>query len=137
MEYKLTFKDYNEALKKNKLLGLKCKGCGAITVPPKMVCRQCTSLDMDIVELGGKGEIATFAIVNVAAEGREGEIPYTIVMVKLDEGPWIMGNLVDIDPSEATMELIGKRVKMEHKVFPGDKYSAGDGARPLFSFETS
>jgi len=25
---------------------------------------------------------------------------------------------------------------MEHKVFPGDKYSAGDGASPLFSLET-
>jgi len=136
MEYKLTFKDYNEALKENKLLGLKCKECGAITVPPKMVCRQCTSPDMDIIELGGKGKIVTFTTVNVASEGRQDELPYIIVLVELDEGPWIMGNLIDIDPNEATMELIGKRVKMGHKVFPGDKYSAGDGARPLFSFET-
>ena len=134
MEYKLTFKDYNESLKKNKLLGLKCQTCGAITVPPKMVCRQCTSLDMEIVELKGTGKVRTFTTVNVAAEGREPECPYTIVLVELDEGPWIMGNLIDIDPSKATMELIGRRVKMGHKVFPGDKYSAGDGARPLFSF---
>ena len=135
MEYKLTFKDYNEALKKNKLLGLKCKECGAITVPPKMVCRTCTSPDMDIVELGSKGKIVTFTTVNVASEGREDEVPYIIVLVELDEGPWIMGNLIDIDPAEATVEVIGKRVKMGHKVFPGDKYSAGEGARPLFSFE--
>ena len=46
MEYKLTFKDYDEALKQNKLLGLKCNACGAITVPPKMVCRQCTDTDL-------------------------------------------------------------------------------------------
>jgi len=135
MEYKLTFKEYNAALKKNKLLGLKCKQCGAITVPPKMACRKCTSPDMEIVELGGRGNIQTFTTVNVAPEGREAEAPYTIVLVELDEGPWIMGNLIDIDPSQVTMDLIGKRVKMGHKVFPGDKYSAGDGARPLFSFE--
>ena len=135
MEYKLTFKDYNDALKKNKLLGLKCKECSAITVPPKMVCRNCTSPNMDIIELGGKGKIVTFTAVNVASEGRQGEVPYIIVLVELDEGPWIMGNLIDIDPNEATMELIGRRVKMGHKVFPGDKYSAGEGARPLFSFE--
>jgi len=49
MEYKLTFKSYNEALKTNKLLGLKCKDCGAITVPPKMACTRCTSPNMDIV----------------------------------------------------------------------------------------
>jgi len=135
MEYKLTFKDYSEALKNNKLLGLKCKECGAITVPPKMVCRKCTSPNMDIVELGSKGKIVTFTTVNVASEGRQDEVPYIIVLVELDEGPWIMGNLSDIDPAEATMEVIGKRVKMGHKVFPGDKYSAGEGARPLFSFE--
>ena len=91
---------------------------------------------MEVVELGGKGNIKTFTTVFVAPEGREAEVPYTIVMVELDEGPWIVGNLIDIDPSKATMELIGKRVKLGHKVFPGDKYSAGDMARPLFSFET-
>ncbi len=133
MEHKLIFKDYNEALKQNKLLGLKCQACGAITVPPKMVCQQCTSPDMEIVELKGNGKIRTFTNVFVASEGREDEVPYTIVMVELDEGPWIMGNLGDIDPTQATMELIGKKVKMGHKVFPGDKYSAGEGARPLFS----
>ena len=134
MEYKLTFKEYNEALKKDKLLGLKCKECGTVNVPPKMVCGQCTSLDMEVVELSGKGSIQTFTTVFVAPEGREAEAPYTVVMVELDEGPWIAGNLIDIDPRRATMELIGKRVKMGHKVFPGDKYSAGDMARPLFSF---
>ncbi|MFH1646314.1 MAG: Zn-ribbon domain-containing OB-fold protein [Chloroflexota bacterium] len=133
MEYKLIFKDYNEALKQDRLLGLKCRACGAITIPPKMVCRQCASPDLDIIELKGSGKIRTFTTVFVASEGREEEIPYTIVMVELDDGPWMMGNLDGIDPKEASMELIGKKVKMGHKVFPGDKYSAGEGARPLFS----
>ena len=136
MENKLIFKDYNEALKKNKLLGLRCKQCNTITVPPKMVCRECASPDLEIVELKGSGKIRTFTTVNVAPEGRQNEVPYTIVLVELDEGPWIMGNLIDIDPAEASMELIGRKVKMGVKVFPGDKYSAGDGARPLFSFVT-
>ena len=133
MEYKLTFKDYNEALKENRLLGLKCRSCGAITALPKMVCRQCTGSDMDIIELKGTGKIRTFTTVYVASEGREDEIPYTIVMVELDVGPWIMGNLDGIEPAQANMELVGKKVKMGNKVFPGDKYSAGEGTRPLFS----
>ncbi len=135
MEYKLSFKEFNEALKENKLLGLKCQECGAITVPPKMTCQKCSSPDMEIVELKGKGKIRTFTTVNVAPEGREDEVPYIILLVELDEGPWIMGNLDGTDPATATMELIGKRVAMGHKVFPGDKYSAGDGASPLFTFE--
>ena len=135
MEHKLTFKAYNEALKRNELLGLRCNHCGTITVPPKMACRKCTNQNMEIVELTGKGTIQTFTTVYVAPEGRKDELPYTIVLVELDEGPWIMGNLTDIDPRETTMELIGKRVKIGHRVFPGDKYTA-DAATPLFNLET-
>ena len=136
MEHILTFNDYNEALKENRLLGLKCKECGTITVPPKMACRQCASADMEIVELSGRGKIQTFTVVNVAPEGRESEVPYIIVLVELDEGPWLMGNLTGIDPGQATMDIMDKRVSMGSAVFPGDRYSSGEGTRPLFSLET-
>ena len=133
MEQKLYFKDYNEALKQNKLLGLKCRACGAITIPPKMACRQCASPDMEVVEVKSSGKIITFTTVFVGAEGRESEVPYTIVIVELEEGPWIMGNMEGIDPKAASMELIGKKVKMGSKIFPGDKYSAGESVRSIFS----
>jgi uncharacterized protein len=133
MEQKLYFKDYNEALKQDKLLGLKCKACGALTVPPKMACRQCGSFDMEVVEVKTNGKIRTFTTVFVGAEGRESEVPYILVIVELDEGPWLMGNLDGVDPKTASMELIGKKVKMGNKVFAGDKYSAGEAARPLFT----
>jgi len=135
MEQKLYFKDYNEALKQDKILGLKCKACGALTVPPKMACRQCASLDMEVVNVKTNGKIRTFTTVFVGAEGREGEVPYILVMVELEEGPWLMGNLEGIDPKTVTMDIIGKKVKMGHKVFAGDKYSAGEAARPLFTLE--
>ena len=132
MEQKLYFKDYNEALKQDKLLGLKCKACGALTVPPKMACRQCGSNDMDVVEVKGSGKIRTFTSIFVGAEGRESEVPYILVIVELDEGPWLMGNLDGIDPKAASMDIIGKKVTMGHKIFAGDKYSAGEAARPVF-----
>jgi uncharacterized OB-fold protein len=133
MEQKLYFKDYNEALKQNKILGLKCRACGSLTVPPKMACRQCASLDMEVVEVKGSGKIRTFTTVFVGAEGRESEVPYIVVIVELDEGPWLMGNLDGIDPKTASMEIIGQPVTMGNRVFPGDKYSAGESARPVFT----
>lgn len=134
MEYKLTHKAYYDALKKNRLLGLKCNDCGTVTCPPKMTCQECTSTNLEITELNGKGKIMTFTTSYVAPLGREVEAPYTIVLVELDEGAWIMGNLIDIDPTKVGMELIGRKVKLGFKVFPGDLYSAGEGVRPLFSF---
>ncbi len=134
MEAKLTFQQYSEALKENKLLGLKC-ACGAVTAPPRTVCRKCTSADTEVVELSGKGKIKTFTTAFVAAEGREDELPYTIVIVETDEGPWLVGNLEGLESEKVTMDIIGKRVTMKHKVFGGDKYSAGEAARPLFYLE--
>jgi len=134
MEAKLTFQQYSEALKENRLLGLRC-ACGAVTTPPRMVCRRCASTELEVITLSGRGKIKTFTTAFVAAEGREAELPYTIVIVELDDGPWLVGNLDGLEPEKVTMDVIGKRVKMKHRVFAGDKYSAGEAARPLFSLE--
>ena len=139
MEYTLTFDEYNKALKKHRLLGLKCTECAAIVTPPVLICPACGAGNLEITELKGRGVIQTFTVNFVAPLGRESEAPYTVVMVELDEGPWIMGNLVDVDPAVVNMDIIGRRVKMGDtigaRVFPGDAYSAGDAARPLFQFE--
>ncbi len=136
MDYKLTFNDYSQALKENRLLGLRCRHCHTITAPPRMVCRKCHSPELDIVPLSGRGVIRSYTTVFVAAEGRQEEAPYIIVIVELDEGPWIMGNLAGIDPESATMDIIGQRVTVSHRVFAGDRYSAGECSSPLFILES-
>jgi uncharacterized OB-fold protein len=99
-----------------------------------MTCQECGSPNLEIIELSGKGEIRTFTQTFVAPLGRECEAPYTVVLVELEEGPWIAGNLIDISPDGVNMDLIGRKVKLGHKIFPGDQYSAGPAARPVFSF---
>lgn len=133
MEYKLTYNAYKEALKEDKLLALKCNECGAYTVPPKKVCMECTSEDLEVAEISGKGRVQTFTVIRVPPEGFEA--PYIVALVELDEGPWLMGNIVDLEPDKATMELIGRKVKLGHKVLPGDKFSAGEMVAVTFSLE--
>lgn len=133
MAYRLTFQEYSTELKKNKLLGLKCNDCGTITCPPKMTCQECAGTNLEVYELSGSGKIKSFTTSYVAPEGRKCEAPYTIVMVEFDEGPWVMGNLSEINPTKIDMNIIGKKVILGNKVFPGDKYSNGAAARPLFS----
>ncbi len=135
MEHKLTFKEYNEALKEDRLLGLKCQECGTITMPPKITCSKCQGTQLEVVQLSGKGTVQTFTTIFVPPEGREAEAPYVVALVELDEGPWLMGNLGGVDPTKVTMDVIGKRVKLGHAIFPGDKFSAGELVRPLFSLE--
>ena len=136
MKHALIYKDYREALKDGRILGVKCASCGTITTPPKMVCPACAGEELAVTTLEGKGKIRTFTTVFVAAEGRESEVPYVIVIVELSEGPWIMGNLDGIDPKEAAMNLIGRDVTVsDNRIFTGDAYSGGEGVRPVFVLE--
>jgi uncharacterized protein len=129
--HKLTHAQYFAALKENLLKGLKCSDCGALTVPPKATCQECSSRNLDVTTLSGEGTIKTFTVIRVAPEGLEA--PYIVVLAGLREGPWLMGNLEGIDPSAATMDLIGRRVKLGHRVVTGMQYTAGEGVVPLFS----
>jgi uncharacterized protein len=137
MEHKLTFKDYNAALKETKLLGLKCESCGAVMAQPRLVCGKCGSTDLSIIDLKGSGVIQSFTVMNVAPEGREAEVPYIIVLVELSEGPWIMGNLTGLAPADAVMDIIGKQVIVGKPVAVVDKYSGGEVAGPVFTIEAS
>jgi len=133
MAYPLTHKEYYEGLKDGKLLGLKCKECGGITVPPKISCLNCCCTDLEITELSGGAEIKTYTVIRVAPEGFEP--PYVVAMAELDEGPWLMGNLVGVDPDSVGMDIIGKKVRVGHKVCPPANYTAGEGVAVTFSLE--
>lgn len=134
MKYKLTHRQFNEALKGDKLLGLECKHCGEMNVPPRKVCLACASEDLEVVELSGKGSVETFTVVRVPPEGREA--PYVVGMVSLDEGPWVVCNILGLEPDQAKMDLIGRRVRLGHQVLPGDKFSGGEQVAMTFTLES-
>jgi uncharacterized protein len=137
MEHKMTFKDYNEALKNNRLLGQKCGSCGSVITPPRIACRQCGSYDLSAIDLKGSGRIQSFTVINVPPEGRQTEVPYIVVMVELNEGPWIMGNLSGVRPDDVTMDIIGQPVIMGKSITVSDKYSGGEVAGPVFILQAS
>lgn len=131
MTYPLTHKQFYEGLKEGKLLGLKCRVCGAFTVPPKMCCAECTATDIGVVELSGQGEVKTFTVIRVAPE--DFTAPYIVAVVELVEGPWVLGNLEGVDPDQTSLELIGKKVTIGHRVIPPVRFSPTEVAVMTFS----
>lgn len=56
----------------------------------------------------GTGEVFSFTTVQDAPAGYDGTVPYTLALIKLDEGAMITAQLTDlVDPVE-----IGDRVEM-------------------------
>ena len=131
MTIKLTFKEYDTALREGRLLGLKCD-CGDVLCPPRGVCQRCSNSDLEVVQLSGRGKIASFTTLFVAAEGRDKELPYAMALVALEEGPYLIGRIDTNCSNKLDMSVIGKSVTTGHGVFGGDKYSAGEAAYPSF-----
>ncbi len=132
MEYPITYQKYEEGLARGEFLGLQCKSCGSIMFPPMAVCCECSGSELKPVPLSGKGRVRTFTVVRVAPEGKIP--PYIVAMVELDEGPYVIGNLVNLDPDQATMDLMGKEVHLGTRLVGGDMYSIGDVHALTFSF---
>jgi hypothetical protein len=131
MEYILTSEKFREALKEGKLLGLKCNQCGAYTVPPQKVCSECSSENMEVLEMSRNGEVQTFTVIYVPAEGFEA--PYIVALVKLEEGSWVTANVINLDPEQVTTELIGRKGRIDYKDVSADTFSGGDRIALTFS----
>ena len=123
MEYKLTFEKFREGLRQGKLLGLKCNDCQAITAPPQKVCSQCGGENMDIIELSSRGEIKTFTVIYTTPEGFKP--PLAVAVAALEEGPWVMGDIIGMSPEAVNMDVIGKKVSVGYQEVPADMFSAG------------
>lgn len=69
------------------------------------------SLESEEFNFSGLGEIYSFTTLRQDAPlDYEEFLPYTLAIIKLDEGPMITTQLTDLDPSD-TLE-IGMRVEM-------------------------
>jgi uncharacterized OB-fold protein len=87
----------------------KCSDCGRLRYPPARHCASCLSEKSAWVALSGKGEVWSHCAFHRAYfKGFEQELPYTVVLVKLDEGPLLYSNLADV-PREGVR--IGMRVR--------------------------
>ena len=99
-----------------KLMGARCKRCGKVIVPPRPICPECYSRDLEWVELSGKGTVETFTIIHVPTLLFEGKEPYAVAIVKLDEGPKIPGVVQGVASPDQLK--IGDRVHVEFDTNP-------------------
>jgi uncharacterized OB-fold protein len=113
-----TAKAYFDLIGEGRIMGSRCKACGDVSLPPRPVCRECGSAEMVWEELGGRGEVRAFSVINVPLSRLEGRSPYAVGVVRLDDGPSVSGLILDVkDGSELS---VGSRVEAEY-VKEGEK----------------
>lgn len=74
------------------LVGTKCQSCKGLFFPAKNYCGNCNSKDMEGFRFSGFGTIESFTTIHAAPSGFKA--PYAVAVVKLDEGPKVVAQVV-------------------------------------------
>ncbi len=113
---------YEKYLGEDKLMGSKCKKCGALFVPPRPICIKCHETDMEWSEAKGQGKLAAFTCIAVgpafmAAEGYGRNNPYCVGVVELEEGARVDARIEGVDTTKPETIKVGMpmRVKFLHR----------------------
>ncbi|MFH1490761.1 MAG: Zn-ribbon domain-containing OB-fold protein [Pseudomonadota bacterium] len=79
----------------------KCKGCGHIRWPASFLCPACHSRETAWIAAEGRGKIYSYVVYHRAYHpGFEGEVPYVVALVELEEGPRMITNIIGCRPEE-------------------------------------
>ncbi len=92
-----------------KLVGETCDSCGTKLFPPRDVCLECSAPAKELFTFTGVGEVFSYTTVYDAPAGFEYNAPYTVALVKLEEGPLVTAQLTDMAKDEIQ---IGMKVEM-------------------------
>ena len=92
-------KPFFDAAKRHELVVQRCRGCGVHRFPAREICSSCLSRDAEWVTVSGAGEIFSYNVMHqVYHPGFADEVPYAVVVVKLQEGAKMNSNLRGIAP---------------------------------------
>jgi uncharacterized OB-fold protein len=89
-----------EAVRRHELLLQRCQACGALRFPPRAICNACQCRDFAWVPAAGTGTVQSWIVSHhVFLRSMASEVPYTVALVRLDEGDDLLmyGNLVTSD----------------------------------------
>jgi len=99
------------------LVGEVCNTCGAKLFPPRDVCPACAKPAYEPYTFSGRGEVYSYSTVYQAPQGFEEYAPYTVALVRLEEGPLVTAQLTDVDPAEVQIgmpvEMVTRKLREE------------------------
>lgn len=93
-------------LHQHELVFQRCTGCSRTVFPLRTVCPHCQSESLDLERAVGRGTVYSFTTQHRASHPFfAADVPYTLVLVDLDEGVRVFANLVDCAPDDARIGM--------------------------------
>ncbi len=118
MENQFTAAAFNTYLAEHKLMGSRCKACGAVYLPPRPLCPETYTTDMEWFELSGKGKLVSFTSISIGPSfmlqsGFDRNNPYVTGVVETEEGARIAAMIVGVDAKKPDTIQVGAPVQVE------------------------
>jgi uncharacterized OB-fold protein len=99
------------------LVGEVCPHCEAKIFPPRDICPSCGQEAKTLYAFSGKGEIYSYTTIYEAPAGYDENAPYTVALVKLNEGPMVTAQLTDMgdQPVQIGMpvEMVTRKLRQD------------------------
>ena len=93
-------KPYWDGAREGKLMIPKCRTCGKAFLYPRVLCPFCASRDIAWIQASGRGRLYAFEIAyQILNTAFKVKTPVILAMVELEEGPRLLTNLVNVEPS--------------------------------------
>ena len=110
------------------LLGSKCRLCGLVCFPKKVLCHRCWDLTMECRFLSRQGVIQSFTVVHQPVTGFSA--PYILALVQLPEGVTVFAPIMECRPGLDPLHT-GDPVELVIQTIPGKE---GGEATSIISF---
>jgi uncharacterized OB-fold protein len=99
------------------LIGEVCPHCGAKIFPPRDICPTCGKEARTDYTFSGRGEVYSYTTVYNAPSGYEQDVPYTVALIKLEEGTLVTAQLTDVKEDEIEIgmdvEMVTRRLRQD------------------------
>jgi len=103
------------------LVGEVCPHCETKIFPPRDVCPECGGEAKTAYAFSGKGEVYSFTRMGNAPAGFEEQAPYTVALIKLQEGPIVTAQLTDLGDQEVQIGMPVEMVTRKLRSDDGEK----------------
>ncbi|MFH8554949.1 Zn-ribbon domain-containing OB-fold protein [Streptomyces celluloflavus] len=127
---------YLRALAGHRTIGERCPSCHKVYVPPRGACPTCGIATDTQVEVGPRGTVTTYCIVNIKARNLDIEVPYVYAHIALDgAGLALHARIGGIPYDEVRMGLRVEPVWTADGTFPDHYRPTGEPDAPYDSYK--
>ncbi|MGA7837539.1 MAG: Zn-ribbon domain-containing OB-fold protein [Ignavibacteriaceae bacterium] len=90
-------KYFREIPQRYRLEAGKCKKCGQVYFPPRLICPECKAQEFENIRLNPEGKLLTYTIIRVGSDIFSLQTPFAVGIIELKDGVRVTAQIADVE----------------------------------------